>query len=252
MGFQFLISNPNQRLTNFKIVKMKKTALLITIFIATMLATQAQKGKWVKLTDGKTFNNWHVYNHPGEPISSKWKIVDGAFEFDPKGKSDWKVNDLVTDKDYEDFIMELEWKIEKGGNSGIFYGVVENKKYHTPYMSGPEIQVLDDENHPDAKEGKNGNRKAGSLYDMIPSQSKATGFDTWNKVKIQKLNNIVTIWQNGKLAVTYPSSGPEWDAMVEDSKFKGWEAFGKYSKGKLGLQDHGNVVSFRKVRVKEL
>lgn len=114
-------------------------------------------------------------------------------------------------------------------------------------MSGPEIQVLDDENHPDAKEGKNGNRRGGSLYDMIPSASKAKPFYTWNSVKILKKDNIITIWQNGILPVSYPTSGSEWDAMVVDSKFNGWKEFGKYGSGKIGLQDHGNIVSFRKI-----
>ncbi len=230
---------------------MKQQFLLALALLASAQAF-AQKGKWVKLSDGKTFNNWHIYNHPGEPVNSKWSIKDGAFVFDPQGSSEWKVNDLVTDKDYENFELELDWKIEKGGNSGIFYGVKEDPKLHTPYMSGPEIQVLDDENHPDAKAGKNGNRKAGSLYDMIPSASKAKPFDNWNKVRIVKKDNVVTIWQNGQLAVSYPSAGEKWNAMVEDSKFKGWADFGKYASGKIGLQDHGNVVAFKNIRIKEL
>ncbi len=230
---------------------MKKQVIFMMVLLASVQSF-AQKGKWVKLSDGKTFNNWHIYNHPGEPVSGKWTIKDGAFVFDPKGSSEWKVNDLVTDKDYENFELELEWKIEKGGNSGIFYGVKEDPKLNTPYASGPEIQVLDDENHPDAKQGKNGNRKAGSLYDMIPSASKAKPYDNWNKVKIVKKDNMVTIWQNGTLAVSYPTTGEKWDAMVEDSKFKGWSDFGKYSSGKIGIQDHGNVVSFRNIRIKEL
>ncbi len=196
---------------------------------------------------------WHVFNHPGEPVSGKWTIdKEGAFVFDPNGSSDWDVNDIVTNEDYEDFELQLEWKIGKGGNSGIFYGVIEDPKLHTPYMSGTEIQVLDDENHPDAKQGKNNNRKGGSLYDMIPSASAAKPYDQWNSVTIKRKDNIITIWQNGVLAVTYPTSGEGWDAMVENSKFKGWEHFGKYSIGKIGLQDHGNVVSFRNIRIREL
>jgi Domain of Unknown Function (DUF1080) len=229
--------------------------LKICLFIVTLIcsyATFAQKNKWVKLTDGKTFKNWHVYNHAGEPVPAKWKIEKGAMVFDETAKSDYKVNDLVSDKDYENFVLELEWNIAKGGNSGIFYGILEDAKYNTPYLTAPEIQVLDDENHPDAKQGKNGNRKGGSLYDMIPSASKANVAEQWNKVKIQKLNNEITVWQNGIMAVKYPTAGPEWEAMVADSKFKTWEGFGKYPKGKIGLQDHGNKVSFRKIRIMEL
>jgi hypothetical protein len=119
-------------------------------------------------------------------------------------------------------------------------------------MSGPEIQVLDDANHPDAKAGKNGNRKAGSLYDMIPTASPAKVVGEWNKVKILKKNNQVTVWQNGQLSVSYPSSGPGWEAILKDSKFDGWKDFGKYSSGNIGLQDHGNVVAYRKIKIRKL
>jgi hypothetical protein len=238
-------------LISTKNIKMKKGIVFLLLSLVT-INLSAQTGKWKKLTDGKTFKNWHIYNHPGEPVSGKWKIEKGAFVFDPNGQSDWKVNDLVTDMDFENFEMTLDWKIEKGGNSGIFYGVKEDANLKTPYMSGPEIQVLDDENHPDAKQGKDGNRKAGSLYDMIPSKSKAKPFDNWNTVNIKKKDNVITVTQNGVVSVTYPTAGKEWDAMVEDSKFKGWKDFGKYTSGKLGLQDHGNVVSFRNVKVREI
>jgi hypothetical protein len=231
---------------------MRKNLFLLLSALIISNITFAQKGKWVKLSDGKTFNNWHIYNHEGQPVNAKWKIDDGAFVFDNTAKSEWKVNDLISDKSYENFELEMEWKIAKGGNSGIFYGVYEDKKYSTPYLTSPEIQVLDDENHPDAKQGKNGNRKSGSLYDMIPSASKGKPFGEWNKVKIKKENGQVTVWQNGVLAVTYPTSGPEWDAMVAVSKFKGWEGFGKYANGKIGLQDHGNEVAYRKIKIKEL
>jgi len=231
-------------------ISMKKILLALSIFTATI--TFAQKGTWVNLSDGKSFKNWHIYNHPGEPVNEKWKVVDGAFVFDKTAKSEFRVNDLISDKEYENFELELEWKIEGNGNSGIFYGVVEDKKYGTPYLTGPEIQVLDDEGHPDAKQGKDGNRKAGSLYDMISSASKAKPAGELNKVKIRKKDNVIKVWQNGQLAVTYPTAGPEWEKMVENSKFKGWEGFGKFSKGKIGLQDHGDVVSYRRIRIKEL
>lgn len=229
-----------------------KNTLLLCLSLLCLSTVFAQKVKWEKLTDGKTFNNWHVYNHPGEPISGKWSVQEKAFVFDPNGESEWKINDLVTNKDYENFEMVLEWKIEKGGNSGIFYGVKEDQELRTPYMSGPEIQVLDDQNHPDAKEGKNGNRKAGSLYDMIPSASKAKAYDHWNKVKILKKDGMISVFQNGILAVSYATSGKEWEGMKADSKFKTWEHFGKYASGKIGLQDHGNIVAFRKIKIREL
>ncbi len=232
---------------------MKKTIAVSVLVLFNVLFSFAQKkSKWETLFDGKNMDNWHIYNHEGEPVNGKWKVSDGTLRFDPKGKSDIKINDLISNKAYENFVLEIEWNIDKGGNSGIFYGVFEDAKYGSPYLTSPEIQVLDDENHPDSKQGKNGNRKGGSLYDMIPSASKAKPFGEWNKVKIKKYNNEITVWQNGKLAVQYKTVGPEWDAMVADSKFKGWEGFSKYPKGKIGLQDHGNVVSFKNIRIREL
>lgn len=230
---------------------MKKIIFIATLFCC-VLNLSAQKGKWIKLTDGKTFNNWHIYNQAGKPIGGKWSIVDGAFVFNPKGTSEYPVNDLVTDKDFENFELVLVWKIQKAGNSGIFYGIKEDPTLRTPYLSAPEIQVLDDENHPDAKAGKDGNRKAGSLYDMIPSASKAKPYDQWNKVKIVKKDNKVTVWQNGKLAVSYPTSGAQWDEMKSNSKFKTWKAFGMSNIGKIGLQDHGDVVWYKNIKVREL
>jgi hypothetical protein len=229
-----------------------KRKFLFLVFLGFTSLLSAQKEKWVNLTDGKSFANWHCYNQEGKPISEKWKIVDGAFVFNPAAKSDYAVNDIVSDKEYENFELELEWKIAKGGNSGIFYGVKEDPSLRTPYLTGPEIQVLDDENHPDSKQGVNGNRKAGSLYDMIPSDSKAKPFGNWNKVKIMRKDNQVTVWLNDKMAVSYPTSGPKWDEMKTNSKFKDWKEFGIYSKGKIGLQDHGDEVWYRNIRIREL
>lgn len=232
---------------------MKTTSKILAFILLVTSASFAQKkGKWVKLFDGKTFTNWHVYNKAGQPITDKWSIQDGVMTFAGKAKGEKHGDDLITDKEYENFELELEWKASEGANSGIFYGVFEDKKYSVPYLTAPEIQVLDNERHPDAKAGKDGNHKAGSLYDMIPSASVTKPAGVWNTVKIIKNKGEVSIYQNGTLSVKYKSEGPEWDEMVSKSKFKGWEGFGKYSKGKIGLQDHGNAVSFKNIRIREL
>ena len=231
---------------------MKTILKTLTVIILFSSVTFAQKKKWEVLFDGKTFTNWHVYNQAGQPVSDKWKVVDGVIEYVGKGGGSPQSNDLISDKEYENFVLELEWKIAEGGNSGIFYAVHEDAKYKVPYLTSPEIQVLDNERHPDAKAGKDGNRKAGSLYDMIPSAAPTNPAGEWNKVKIEKNKGEITVWQNGKLAEKFPTEGAEWDKMVMNSKFKGWEGFGKYSKGHIGLQDHGNPVSFKGIRIKEL
>ena len=230
--------------THFKLSLMI-VALSVLILVA---ATPAKKPKWQKIFDGKTFTGWHNYNKTG--VSDKWKIEDGAMTLTEKG-----AGDIVADGTYSNFELELEWKIAEGGNSGIFFGVFEDPKYKTPYMTGPEVQVLDDAKHPDSFVGKAGNHKAGSLYDMIPPSDLAAvkPAGEWNKAKLVINNGRAEHYLNGKKIVEYPTSGPEWDAMVAKSKFKGWEGFGKYNaKGKIALQDHGDRVWFKNIRIREL
>ena len=225
-----------------------KTAL-IALFSLALIGNeaQAQKGKWVKLFDGKTTTGWHSWQESS--VNPQWKIEDGAIVLAEKGGKD-----LVTDKEYGDFELELEWKISEGGNSGIIYHVVEDKKYCCPYSTGPEIQILDDEKHPDAKAGKDGNHKSASLYDMLPpsdfTATKPAG--EWNKAKIIIKNGHGESWLNGKKLVEFSTIGPEWEKFVANSKFKTWNGFGISQKGKIALQDHGNKVSFKNIRIKEL
>ena len=208
---------------------------------------EAQKGKWVSLFDGKTTNGWHSWQ--SDKVLPQWQVKDGAIVLAEKGGKD-----LVTDKEYGDFELELEWKISEGGNSGIIYHVIEDKKYCCPYSTGPEIQVLDDVKHADAKAGKAGNHKSGSLYDMLPPTDFAAvkPAGEWNKAKIVIRNGKGESWLNGKKVVDFPSQGADWDKLVADSKFKTWEGFGTFAKGKIALQDHGNEVAFRNIRIKEL
>lgn len=225
-----------------------KTAL-IALFSLALIGNeaQAQKGKWVKLFDGKTTTGWHSWQESS--VKPQWKIEDGALVLTEKGGKD-----LVTDKEYGDFQLELEWKISEGGNSGIIYHVAEDKKYCCPYSTGPEIQILDDVKHPDAKAGKDGNHKSASLYDMLPpsdfTATKPAG--EWNKAKVIIKNGRGESWLNGKKLVEFSTVGPEWDKMVANSKFKTWDGFGVPQKGKIALQDHGNKVSFKNIRIKEL
>jgi hypothetical protein len=220
---------------------------LITLALSGNNAEAQNKGKWVSLFDGKSLNGWHSWQ--SDKVLPQWKIEDNAIVLAEKGGKD-----LVTDKEYGDFELELEWKIAEGGNSGIIYHVIEDKKYCCPYSTGPEIQVLDDVKHPDSKAGKNGNHKSGSLYDMLPPTDmtvvKPAG--EWNKAKIVIKGGHGESWLNGKKVVDFPAAGAEFQKLVADSKFKTWEGFGASSKGKIALQDHGDKVSYRNIRIKEL
>ncbi|MDC6366305.1 MULTISPECIES: DUF1080 domain-containing protein [Flavobacteriaceae] len=217
-----------------------------------METPKAPESDWSVLFDGSSFEGWHLYN--GEAITEPWKLEEGSMVFyPPKERPEGASYNIVTDKEYTNFVLSLEWKIAEGGNSGIFWGIAEDEKYGQPYLTGPEIQVLDDERHPDAKNGTT--HQAGALYDMIaPSEKVVRPANEWNLVElmVNHETNSGHVMLNGKKIVEFPVHGPEWDKLVADSKFADWEGFGKYQTGKIGLQDHGDIVAYRNIKIKEL
>lgn len=205
--------------------------------------------EWVWLFDGTSFDNWRGYL--SEEMYPEWTIEDGAMAFVP-GKEGGK--NIITKNTYTDFVLSLEWKISEGGNSGIFWSVYEDSKFREAYQTGPEIQVLDNERHPDSFV-PGGTHKAGSLYDMIacpPELVKSAG--EWNLcvLEINHKTNQGKVSMNGQEALTFPLHGTEWDDMIQNSKFKGWEGFGAHHTGHIGLQDHSDKVWFRNIKIKEL
>ncbi|HEY4327796.1 MAG TPA: DUF1080 domain-containing protein [Mucilaginibacter sp.] len=218
-----------------------KTFLLSTLAVTALhCSLMAQT---VSLFDGKTTNGWHVYLGSGP---GAWRVADGALQLDVKAPGQ---GDLVTDKEYENYELTLEWKIAEGGNSGIIFGINEDPKYKQTYLTGVEMQVLDDQK---AEDNKKANHLAGSLYDMEAPAHPAKPAGEWNKVKIKKLNGHLTFWLNGKQVIDTQMGSPEWNAMIDKSKFKTWKDFATYPKGHIALQDHGAVVSFRDIKIKEL
>jgi len=206
---------------------------------------------WVTLFDGSSFEGWHEYL--GEGVSDVWKLEDGAMVFYPPKERNGKSFNIVTDKQYTDFVLSLEWKVNEASNSGIFWGVLEDAKYGQPYETGPEIQVLDNIAHPDAKAGTT--HQAGALYDMIaPGKEVVKPVGEWNLcvITINHKTNQGSVRLNGENIVEFPVHGEAWNAMVAKSKFADWEGFGKYQTGKIGLQDHGDIVAYRNIQIKEL
>lgn len=216
------------------------------------IVTETENQEWEVLFDGTSFDNFQEYLK--EDVSDYWKIEDGAMVFyPPKNREKGASYNLVTKKEYTDFVLSLDWKISEGGNSGIFWGVKEDESLPEAYQTGPEIQVLDNEKHPDAKAGTT--HQAGSLYDMVPPSKDVTKpVGEWNTcvVTINHKTNEGAVVLNGEQIVTFSVNNPEWEAMVSKSKFADWEEFGKYTTGKIGLQDHGDTVSFRNIKIKEL
>ncbi len=201
--------------------------------------------EWIVLFDGKSFDGWHSYNKG--TVGPAWQIADGAMYLD---KSKGEGGDLITDEEYENFEFTLEWKISDCGNSGIFFNVVESDQYQTPYLTGPELQVLDNKCHPDAKIDTH---RAGDLYDMIEtSVNNVKPAGEWNSIRIRSDNGKMTFSQNDEVVVQFTMHNDEWRKMVANSKFKTMPGFGKASKGRLGLQDHGDMVWFRNIKIKSI
>jgi hypothetical protein len=207
---------------------------------------------WTILFDGSSTSAWHKYG--GGAAGSAWKVADGVLYLDTTNKVKGNVvggGDLVTNDEYENFDLQLEWKIAKNGNSGIIFYVYEDSaKFKKTYDTGPEMQIVDNEGHPDGKIQKH---KAGDLYDLVScSKETVKPVGEWNKAEIKSLNGKLDLYLNGENVVSTTLWDDNWKKLVAGSKFKDWPAFAAYKKGKIALQDHGNMVSFRNIQIRRL
>ncbi|MFC2089488.1 DUF1080 domain-containing protein [Bacteroidota bacterium] len=208
------------------------------------------------LFDGKSTDGWRGYMKDDFPKG--WIIEDGALKCNGSGRGEAGSadgGDIVYNKKFSNFTLRLEWKISEGGNSGIFYLGQEDPKWETIWRTAPELQVLDNDRHPDAMLGKDGNRKAGSLYDLIPAKPQnANPAGEWNTTEITVYKGTVVHKQNGEIVLEYHLWTPDWNELVADSKFPGlnpdWANVA--SEGFIGLQDHGDDVWYRSIRIREL
>lgn len=223
---------------------------------------------FITLFDGKTLDGWRGYGMTEAPTS--WEVADGAIHLKGSGTGEAQVEgggDLIFAHKFQNFELQMEYKISEGGNSGIFYLAqevkdAEGKAYLPIWQSCSEYQVLDNERHPDAQLGSDGNRQAASLYDMIPAKPQnARPAGEWNQVKIMVYKGTVVHGQNGENVLEYHLWTPKWTQMLQDSKFcEGGDfpyAFqllnnigGENHEGYIGLQDHGDDVWYRNIRIK--
>ena len=215
------------------------------------VAMETAQVEWISLFDGQTLNGWSKYG--GGEVGKAWKVENGDLFLDATNKANWKTGDggdIVTNEEFENFHLKYDWKIAQNGNSGVMFFVHESPEFKTPWNTGPEMQVLDNEGHPDAKIISH---RAGDLYDLIVSTEETVKpFGEWNQAEIIANNGKLDLILNGKTIVSTTMWTPEWEALVAKSKFKDMPGFGKYKKGKIALQDHGDLVSFRNITIKKL
>ncbi len=215
------------------------------------LSKAEKKDGWKLLFDGKTTKGWHTYNKTG--IGEAWNVNDESLYLDTTQKDGWQIKgggDIVTEKTYGNFDFKVDWKASKGANSGIMIYVQEDKKYQYPWYTGPEIQVLDNDEHPDGKIMKH---RASDLYDLVKSSTEPVKpVGEWNTAEIISDKGVLTIKLNDVTVVTTTLWDDSWKALIAGSKFKAMPDFGKFSNGRFALQDHGHAIWFKNIKVKEL
>ncbi|MBC7829062.1 MAG: DUF1080 domain-containing protein [Chitinophagaceae bacterium] len=214
------------------------------------LTNKAKEEGWRLLFDGTTKNGWHVFNNKTD--GSAWRVADGTLFLDPKarGPKGEGGGDIITEEAFENFHLKLDWKLDSAGNSGVVIQAQEDPKYRYPWVTGPEIQIIDNNAHPDAK---NKEHRAGDLYDLVagtPETVKPIG--EWNSMEIVQNNGKLDLFQNGVKVVSTTQWDDNWSKLIVESKFKSMADFGKFRKGKIALQDHGNPVWFRNIMIKSL
>lgn len=205
----------------------------------TLTAEERAEG-WQLLFDGTTTTGWRGFRK--ETMPEGWKVLDGAITRVGRG------GDIITVDQFADFELALEWKVAPSGNSGIMFRVTEDQ--NQTYFSGPEMQVLDDAGHAD---GASRLTAAGSNYALHPApEGVVKPADQWNAARLVVQGAHVEHWLNGVKVVEYELWSPEWEELVKNSKFVEWPAYGRAKRGHIALQDHGDRVAYRNIKIRVL
>lgn len=201
--------------------------------------TEAEReAGWELLFDGRSLDGWRPYDRDGAPEG--WSAEDGLLVRSGPG------GDIMTDREFTDFELTLEWRLEEGGNSGVFYRAAMGEEWI--YHSAPEMQILDDERHPD---GQSLLTSAGANYGLHPApRGVVRAVGEWNEVRVIVNGAHVEHWLNGSQIVEYELGSPDWEERVANSKFTQWPAYGRAPVGHIGLQDHGDPVWYRNVKIR--
>ena len=216
------------------------------------LTTKEKNDGWQLLFDGKNLQGWHNYGK--QNVGNEWKVEDGAIHLDASEKNK-EGGDLVTNEEFANFDLKMDWKISEKGNSGIIFYVHEDpEKYRETYFTGIEMQVLDNgtPTRPGQPDGKLYTHRAGDLYDLMASKEVAKPLGQWNSVEIKSKDGKLDFYMNGEHTLSTTMWDENWKKMVAISKFKNMPGFSTFKEGKIALQDHGDDVWFRNIKIKRL
>jgi hypothetical protein len=248
---------------NNKIFKMNtKNQLRVGLFLLLIVSfnlsassqknnkKQAKEKKQIVLFDGKSTDAWKDIKSDKFPEHG-WVIKDDVLTVLAKTDTQEGGHDIVTKEQFSNFELELEVLLSEGANSGVKYMVVDSYPNREGQYLGLEYQLIDNEKHPDAKLGRNGNRKMAALYDILPTREniKVNPTGEWNMVKIVSTKNRVEHWLNGKKVIVYARNSDSYKELVRLSKYNNLENFGGQEQGHILLQGHGNEVSFRNIKI---
>ncbi|MDT8369625.1 MAG: DUF1080 domain-containing protein [Longimicrobiales bacterium] len=204
------------------------------------LTPAEREAGWRLLFDGETLEGWRGYGM--ETIPEGWAVVDGTLARVSEAA------DIITIEQFSDFELSIDWKLDPGGNSGVFYRAAEGEDWI--YQSAPEMQLLDDARHPD---GESPLTSAGSAFGLYPAPRGAVRpAGEWNESRVVIEGNHVRHWLNGTLVVDYELHSPDWVERVRNSKFNNWPAYGQAERGHIGLQEHGGSIWFRNIKIREI